>query len=344
MSSWNKITSVVTLLLLASATHAVFPQATSPDPAVLAALDEGKKFEQRHQLTSALDSDRKGLKLAKGKCAECYQALVSLQLAMETPKDAAASAAAWAAQASTPADRANAEYHQAYALLLQSQQKTKQNDPLLVQADEVLKRAAAEDPADPNIHMLDGRVLAILKKDSEAKNEFAACASNSKASPADCLRAKNFASDVSLARGELAPGFSITRDDGSTITLDSLAGKVVLIDFWATWCLACVKDLDYIQSIAEEFDKDHFILLGVSDDSNEAVWKRYLADNRMIGLQVRDTNHSVADIFHVSHIPTYVILDVNGMLQMRATGAVGDLRAKVRSLLAKPSVQTASSH
>jgi peroxiredoxin len=344
MSQWNKIAYAVTVLLLASAVHPLFSQSTPLDAAVSAALDEGKKFEQRHQLTSALDSYRKALKLTKGKCAHCLRPIANLQLTMELPKDAAASATAWAAQAATPADKANAEYLQAYALLLESRQKPKPNDPLLLQADAVLKRAAADNPANPNIHMLDGRILATLKKDDEAKGEFTACAANSQASPADCLRAKNFANDVSLARGEAAPGFSTTKADGSAVTLDSLAGKVVLIDFWATWCPACVKDLDYIQSIAEEFDKDHFVLLGISDDGDEAKWKRYLADNRMLGLQVRDTNHSVADTFHVSHIPTYVILDVNGMVQMRATGAEGDLRAQVRSLLAKPAVQTASSH
>jgi thiol-disulfide isomerase/thioredoxin len=341
MSKWNKITSAVTVLLLAFASHPLFSQT---DPAVSAALDEGKKFEQRHQLTSALDSYRKALKLSKGKCADCLQATANLQLAMELPKDAAASAAAWAAQAATPAAKADAEYLQAYALLLQSRQKPKPNDPLLLQADEVLKRAAADNPSNPNIHMLDGRILAVLKKDDEAKSEFAACAANSQATPADCLRAKNFANDVSLARGELAPRFSIAKADGSAITLDSLAGKVVLIDFWATWCPACVKDLDYIQSIAEEFDKDRFVLLGVSSDEDEAKWKRYLADNRMIGLQVRDSNRALSDLFHISGIPTYVVLDVNGMVQMRVTGAEGDLRAKIRSLMAKPAVQTASIH
>jgi hypothetical protein len=165
MSKW-KITSAVTVLLLAFASHPLFSQ---NDPAVSAALDEGQKFEQRHQLTSALDSYRKALKLAKGKCADCLQATAKLQLVMELPKDAAASAAAWAAQAATPVGKADAEYLQAYALLLQSRQKPKPNDPLLLQADEVLKRAAADNPANPNIHMLDGRILAALKKTTKLK-------------------------------------------------------------------------------------------------------------------------------------------------------------------------------
>ncbi|WP_433984112.1 hypothetical protein RBB78_02465 [Tunturiibacter empetritectus] len=79
MSQWNKITSAVTVLLLATAAHPLFSQSTPLDPTVSAALDEGKKFEQRHQLTSALDSYRKALKLTKGKCADCLQAISNLQ-------------------------------------------------------------------------------------------------------------------------------------------------------------------------------------------------------------------------------------------------------------------------
>ena len=334
MKSRNLVSWALLAIFVVFHSCLLFSQSTPLDPAVRATLDEGKKFEHDYQLGSALDSDRKALKLAKGKCAECLEAIANLQLKMEAAKDAAASAAAWAAQASTPAEKARAEYLQASALLLQD--KDKHSNALLAQADQLLKRAATDDPANPAIHLLDGHVLAMLGKDADAKNEFVACSTNPSATPAECLRAKNFANDVVLARAEPAPAFKITKTDGTVISLDSLAGKVVLIDFWATWCPSCVKDVDYIQSIAEGVDKDRFVLLGVSDDSDEAKWKRYMADNRMIGQQVRDTNHYLSDLFHVSAIPTYVILDGNGTVQMRVTGTEGDLKGKVRSLLAKP--------
>ena len=328
------------VFLLVSLSCPLFSQSTPLDPAVRAALDEGRKAEDRRELGTALDSDRKALKLAKGRCPECFEALANLQLKMETPRDAAASAGSWAAQAATPAEKAKAEYLQAIALLEENQQK--HSDSLLNQADQVLKRAATDDPSNPAIHLLDGRILALLKKDAEAKTEFTACATNPTATAADCLRAKNFATDVSLARGEPAPSFSVTKADGTKVSLDSLAGKVVLIDFWATWCPACVKDVDYIQSIAESVDKDRFVLLGVSDDKDEERWKRYMKENRMIGQQVRDTDHSISDLFHVSAIPTYIVLDGNGTIQLRATGTEGDIKGKVRSLLANTPVQTAS--
>ena len=329
----------VLALLFASLCRPLFSQA-SIDPAVRAALDEGKKAEDRREYGTALDIDRKALKLAKGKCADCFAALANLQLKLEVPKDAAASAGFWAAQAATPAEKAKAEYLQAIALLEENQQK--HSDSLLAQADQVLKRAATDDPSNAAIHLLDGRILALLKKDPEARNEFAACATNPSATAADCLRAKNFATDVSLARGEPAPSFSVTKPDGTKVSLDSFAGKVVLNDYWATWCPACVSDVDYIQSLAESVDKSRFVLIGVSDDSDEDKWKSYMAKNRMIGVQVRDTDHAMSDLFHVSAIPTYIVIDGNGTIQLRATGTEGDIKGKVRSLLAAPQVQTAS--
>lgn len=338
----NRFLLLASLLFL-SAPIAI-AQTTSLDPAVQTALTEGSKFEQRHQLTSALDSDRKALKLAKGNCAPCYEAIVNLQLAMNLPKDAVATAGIWIAHTATPIEKSRAQYLQAVALM---RENTVKADPsLLTQAEQTLKLAIDNNRADPDSHMLRGRVLAALKQDSDARSEFVACAATPGASAAECARANTFATNVDLARGEPAPAFTIPGPDGTPITLDSLAGKVVLIDFWATWCPPCNKDLSYIQGIADEFRKDKFVLLGVSSDSNENSWKRYKQVNDMLGIQVRDSFEGLGTLFHVSGIPTYIVIDANGMIRLRVTGPEGDIRGKVRTLLAQipkqPPVQNAA--
>ena len=332
--------SIRNLLLAVIAAPSLLAQSPTLDPAVQASLTEGSKFEQRHQLTSALDSDRKALKLSKGSCDECYQAIVNLQLTMELPKDAAASAATWAQHTSSPIARSHAELLQAQALMRLN--TVKPNPALLHQADDVLKRAAVDNPADSTVHMLHGRVLAALNLDDQAKSEFVACAVTPGASPAECMRAGHFASDVNLARGDAAPSFSIAGPNGSPVTLDSLAGKVVLIDFWATWCPPCNRDLGYIQSIAEEFHGDKFVLLGISSDSNESTWQRYIEKNSMLGVQVRDSFDGLRSLFHVAGIPTYIVIDANGIIRLRVTGPEGDIRGKVRSLLAAGAATTAT--
>ncbi len=322
---------LVLALSLPLTSAVVLAQPTSQDAGVRAALHESADFRQRGQLSSALDSARQALKLAKGDCEECQRLIVTLQLEMDRPHDAGSSAAAWASHATTPAEKAAAEYLEARALVLEDHEKHK--DSLLQHADQVLTQASIDNPADPSIHLLQGRVLAALKREADAKAQFLACTKTAGATPLQCRRANAYAQNISLAANEEAPDFTITRPDGTPVNLESLAGKVVLIDFWATWCGPCARDLDYVQSIAEEFEKDNFVLLGISTDEDEAKWKNYVKENRMIGIQVRDTKHGVNDLFQVNGIPTYIILDGNGIIRFRTTGALKDLRSKVRELV-----------
>jgi thiol-disulfide isomerase/thioredoxin len=309
---------------------ALFAQ-TTQNPAVTAALHESADFRQRGQLSSALDSARKALKLAKGSCDDCQRLVVDLQFQMDRPHDAASSAASWTSHASSPAEKATAEYLQARALVLED--KEKHNDALLHRADQVLQQAAKDAPSDPAVHLLEGRVLAALKEESDAKAQFLACAATPGATPIQCRRANAYAQNISLAANDEAPDFTINRTDGTPITLESLAGKVVLIDFWATWCGPCARDRSYVQSIAKDFDKNNFVLLGISTDEDEDVWKNHVHANRMVGIQVRDHRDAMKDMFHVSGIPTYLILDGNGIIRFRTTGALKDLRTKVQELV-----------
>ena len=309
----------------------LFAQTSAQDPSVRAALHESDDFRKRKQLSSALDSARKSLKLAKGDCGECYQRMVALQFEMDRPRDAAAAAAAWASHAAAPAEKATAEYNEARALVLDDHEK--HNDSLLKRADQVLTQAAIDNPADPAIHLLEGRVLAALKRDADAKAQFHACMTTAGATPLQCRRASAYAQNLTLTTNDEAPEFTISRPEGAPVTLESLAGKVVLIDFWATWCGPCAHDLDYVQSIAEEFEKDNFVLLGISTDEDEVAWKNHVAENRMIGIQVSDSRHSLNDLMHVAVIPTYLILDGNGIVRYRTTGAGKELRDKVREVV-----------
>ena len=330
---------LVSLLLLSMIATPSFAQSVPDDSAVRAALHESADFRHRGQLSSALESGRKALKLAKGNCEECERQIVILQIEMDLPKDAAASATAWASHASSPKEKAEAEYLTARALVLADHEK--HSDALLQRADQVLHQASIDDPSDAAIHLLEGRVLAALKKESDAKSQFQACAATPGATPLQCRRANAYAKNISLTTNDEAPEFTITQADGTPVTLDSLAGKVVLIDFWATWCGPCARDLDYVQSIAEEFEKDNFVLLGISIDENEAVWKNYVKENRMIGIQVRDTHNGMHDLFHVAGIPTYLILDGNGIIRYRTTGDLKDLRTRVRALMKEASATPA---
>ena len=141
--------------------------------------------------------------------------------------------------------------------------------------------------------------------------------------------------NVEIAKNEPAPPFEATTLEGKTVSLDSLSGKIVLLDFWGTWCLVCRSDSDYVQSLADSFPKDRFVLLEIDSGDSRAAWTNYISQNHLEGMQIQDDANKLQSLFRVSAYPTYVILDGDGTIRMRVRGARGNLRGEIRNLLAE---------
>jgi len=93
--------------------------------------------------------------------------------------------------------------------------------------------------------------LAYLKHDDAARSRFQEFLKVASQDDVDYARAQRFVERPELARAKMAPNFRLTTLDGRTLTLESLTGKVVLIDFWATWCGPCREALPHIRQIAK---------------------------------------------------------------------------------------------
>ena len=328
--------------------QAISRQAISNSPdlpaAAQSAYKQGADYEQRQQLGSALDSYKAAQKQA-GQSLDCLRAIQRVQMKMESYKDAAATGAKMASLAHDPKEKAAAEFLEGQALYGQSLAYTAgagnyDKNPRralesLKQAQDVLARGAVDDPNNEPLLMLYGRILAALHQDDEARREFTACAAVAGTSPAECARARRLSSNIDSARNEPVPPFELKTIDGETVSRDSLAGKVVLVDFWATWCPACRSDSGYVQSLLDSFHDGRFVLLEVDVDENRSAWVQYLNANRLKGTQTRDDDKSAQFAFHISAFPTYIVIDGNGSVRMRALGTEGDLRGTIRQLLAE---------
>jgi thiol-disulfide isomerase/thioredoxin len=203
----------------------------------------------------------------------------------------------------------------------------------LEKSEAALQRASADDPTNEPLRMLHAHVLAALHRDEEASREFVACAAIPGTSPTECNRALKLAHNAELSRLEPAPSFHATTLDNQPVSLDALAGKVVLIDFWGSWCHFCVRDSGYVQSMLDSFDPKSFVLLEVDEGDSPETWSNYVQSKRLQGVQVQDTNRQLQSLFHVSGFPTYIILDRDGLIHHRYSGTVGDLRGDIRQLL-----------
>jgi thiol-disulfide isomerase/thioredoxin len=110
---------------------------------------------------------------------------------------------------------------------------------------------------------------------------------------------------------------------------------VVLIDFWATWCGPCNRELPHMRKIAKEFANDPLVIISVSWDNDEGKWKDFIAKNEMTWVQYRDADHSLSNQFGINAIPHYFTIDSDGVLTAEMLGEDSDVEGKLKKLIAK---------
>ncbi|MFL5328310.1 MAG: TlpA family protein disulfide reductase [Gemmataceae bacterium] len=118
--------------------------------------------------------------------------------------------------------------------------------------------------------------------------------------------------------GRPAPDFSATTLDGQTVSLASLRGKVVVIDFWATWCGPCRRALPELREFVSHFEGKPVVLIGISADHNETALHDFLAVNPLPWPIVFDGDGGpIATRYNVNAYPTVFVIDQNGMIRNR---------------------------
>jgi thiol-disulfide isomerase/thioredoxin len=249
-------------------------------------------------------------------------------------KDAADVARDWLAQVQTDVERAAIHYR--VGMVLQMEGVTEKKDKYFDESCDEFKTALSLDPQLAGVHYGWGISLAHLHQDDAAKAEFKTFLQNDKDNPGIHERAQRYVERIELARAKMAPPFSVTTMDGQRVSLDSLAGKVVLIDFWATWCGPCVEALPHLQRIVHKFDGQPFVVISVSQDDNEGKWKDFVAKNGMTWLQYRDGSRDgpLSKQFGVSAVPTTFTIDADGVLEDQHVGDA-DIEFKLKKLIAR---------
>jgi len=135
--------------------------------------------------------------------------------------------------------------------------------------------------------------------------------------------------------GMPAPDFALKDTTGAAISLSSLKGKYVLIDFWASWCQPCRKENPSVVKLYADYKAKGFEILGVSLDEDGASWKEAIHADGITWLQVSDLlgwGCEAGKLYAVNSIPHTVLLDQNGVII--AKNLRGDeLRAKIAELI-----------
>lgn len=136
------------------------------------------------------------------------------------------------------------------------------------------------------------------------------------------------------SKGSVAPDISLQDMNGKTVSLSSLKGKVVLIDFWASWCGPCRKANKHLVAIYPKLKAKGFEIYSISIDDDKSDWKKAVAADKITWLQVNEKGWEgqVAHTWKIEQIPATWLLDKEG--RVVAVDPEGkDLERKINALL-----------
>jgi len=139
----------------------------------------------------------------------------------------------------------------------------------------------------------------------------------------------------SFVTGAVAPDFAQNDPEGKSIKLSELRGKVVLVDFWASWCGPCRKENPNVVKMYNRFKDKGFEILGVSLDKSKGPWLKAIAKDKLSWYHVSDLRgwkNEVAQLYSVTSVPATVLLDQEGRIVARNLRGP-QLEAKVAEIL-----------
>ena len=123
-----------------------------------------------------------------------------------------------------------------------------------------------------------------------------------------------------VGTGTVATPFALTALDGSPVQLADLKGKVVVINFWATWCGPCKEEMPALGRLRQQLDPDRFALLTITTDLQREGIAQFLANMKVQVPVLFDEDQDVSHAYLVRALPTTVFIDPQGTLIGRAVG------------------------
>jgi len=303
------------------------------------ALAEGEAFRKQRDYERALSAYRKADKLSHHTCADCFigmfrvdRELGNLQAALDDTKEAVKAAGD---------DKPKAvEAHLLRSGLL-ARMASKPNDKKLREAESEVRQVLALAPGLAIAHLGLGKILIRQERDSEGILELKAYLASPDTDPKSRREARRIIADPIRGREPFAPDFSFVTLEDESLSNASLRGKVVLFDFWGTWCPVCRESLPMVLNLRKKYRDRPFQIVGVSSDDDEQLWERFIAANQMDWPEFLDSSNVVRQAFDVNAYPTFIIVDRDGVITYNQSGwstdMQGELEEVINKALKKPS-------
>ena len=115
-----------------------------------------------------------------------------------------------------------------------------------------------------------------------------------------------------VAVGDSAPEFTVTTDNGQRVSTSNFGGKLLVLNFWATWCPPCIEEIPSLNEFQRRFANSGVVVLGVSVDKDEKAYRTFLSRAGLSFLTTRDPDHKISAEYGTFLYPETYLIDAKG--------------------------------
>jgi len=312
--------------LLLAACLLIQSPAVAQDPAKKPIQEPQDEFQQvftqargllrRGQVDEAIKEFRHAAKLHNDQCVECFSFIGQTYLRLAKYKEAAT---AFHQAAELKSDLQAEMYNGlGVALYLQNDKK------LFDEASAAFKRA---------IELSNGKAVkayynlgfALIKAGHEAEGVAALKTYLEKDPEANAAEINAIVANPKMAGEKFALAFKVKSTKGDELSMEKLKGKVVLLDFWASWCGPCRAEMPEVIRIWKKYGGNSFVIIGINLDDDRQDFESYVKQEGVVWPQYYDGlgwGNKIARLYNVRTIPQTILIDQDGVI--RATGLRGE--------------------
>ncbi len=141
-----------------------------------------------------------------------------------------------------------------------------------------------------------------------------------------------------IVAGDTAPNFSIATDAGRTVTRSDFGGKLLVLNFWATWCPPCIEEIPSLDQFQKQLADKGVVVLGVSVDQSQSAYRNFLAKTKIAFQTARDPESKISTEYGTFKYPETYIINRDGRVVEKIIGPTNwtdeAMLARVKALLA----------
>lgn len=150
-------------------------------------------------------------------------------------------------------------------------------------------------------------------------NEFISITNDPKIKESLTFNYNNTNNFLAVQTGEPSPTFNYENQKGGKTSLESLKGKYVYIDIWATWCVPCRQEIPFLEKVEEQFQGKNIFFVSISIDNSKdrEKWSNLVIEKKMSGIQLladKKMNSKFIKEYNIIDIPRFILIDANGNL------------------------------